>query len=359
MKSNSNISKYYQMYKKLFQIVFWCMWLLLPIMTLNYDRGLPWKFILTSTLLVPLFYINSSFLFPSKFNRKTSTRYIINLFGVALLFYIILVLLEYLTTPAPPKDLMNLPLFEDDPNRDVDRPRRGMYRVLLKPIFSLLFMVLISTLYALVDYFFKEEQNKEDKKKERLESELSFLRSQVSPHFLLNTLNSVLYLVRTKSEKAEELVLKLSDIIKYMIYECNNKEVPLSSEIQYLKNYIELQTVRFGEDVKITFHCDGDFSGYKIEPMLMVPYVENAFKHGTAAIVNPEIIVMIRMVGDCLELNVKNKYYTPIKQLNETGGIGKENVKRRLQLLYSDAHQLKQWVEDDWYMVQLKLTLLR
>ena len=365
MMLNNNTSKVYQLYKLLFQIVFWCMWILLPVSMFYYvlgHQGIPWKLIFSCALLIPLFYLNCSFLIPNVFEKKGIGKYILSLILVVLVFYLMSVFIEFKIGPGTIDAISNPNNIDGMPHPSQGRGIRGelsSFRAWTKPLLPLAFIVLISTVYGLIDYFVREEQKKKDEKKERMESELSFLRSQVSPHFLLNTLNSVLYLVRTKSDKAEELVLKLSDIIKYMIYDCNNNEVPLNSEVQYLKNYIELQTVRFGQDVKIVYQCEGDFTPYMIEPMLMVPYVENAFKHGTAAISDPEINVVISMEANVLKLDVKNKYQKVIERQEATGGIGLENVKRRLELLYPNSHKLEQGIEKDWYVVHLELKLNR
>lgn len=174
---------------------------------------------------------------------------------------------------------------------------------------------------------------------ENLKTELSFLRSQISPHFLSNVMNSIVSLSRKKSDLLEPVVIKLSGLLRYMLYESDEKKVTIEKELEYLNSYIDLQTLRFGEEVKVVFDLDLDRTDFYIEPMLFIPFVENAFKHGVTMLVYPEIRIKLSAKNKILEFVVFNKYTKQSEDSKDKdSGIGLSNVKRRLKLLYPNHH---------------------
>ncbi len=142
------------------------------------------------------------------------------------------------------------------------------------------FVVFISIPLRLVNSWFKRMELEQEIKTQNLEAELRFLKAQVNPHFLFNALNNIYALSFIQSEKAPEMILKLSDMMSYMLYDCKSEEVPLTSEISYLQNYIDLQQLKKEGELNVTFDLEGDQSGLMIKPMLLIPFFENAFKHG-------------------------------------------------------------------------------
>jgi LytS/YehU family sensor histidine kinase len=138
----------------------------------------------------------------------------------------------------------------------------------------------------------REEKIKSDLENERLKSELSFLRSQISPHFMFNLLNSMVSLARKKSDLLEPMLIKMSEILRYMLYEKDDSKIPIEKEHAYLNNYIDLQILRFGKKVKVNFESNLENTSLLIEPMLLIPFVENAFKHGTGMIKEPTIDII-------------------------------------------------------------------
>jgi LytS/YehU family sensor histidine kinase len=188
----------------------------------------------------------------------------------------------------------------------------------------------------------KEDEQVKEQENERLKSELSFLRSQISPHFMFNVLNSVVSLSRRKPEMVEPVVVKLSELMRYMIYETNDSIVPISKELVYLESYIDLQKIRFGDDIQIDFKHELGPKSSHIEPMLLIPFVENAFKHGVGFIENPTIDIELKDSTSELFFRVANKKGTAMNETkDESSGIGLTNVKRRLELLYPTNHQLE------------------
>jgi len=193
---------------------------------------------------------------------------------------------------------------------------------------------------------------------EETDAELSYLKSQINPHFLFNTLNLIYSLTIKKSEQASEAVVKLANMMRYVLYESNKNFVPLQNEISYIKNYIELQQSRFGDLINVSFNITGNTSSNKkIAPLILIPFVENAFKHGVNAEENSDIKIHIEITQHELTLGVFNKKVKPVTMNNNEGGVGIINTKSRLQLLYAGNYELN--IEDDEkdFYVYLKLHL--
>jgi two-component system, LytTR family, sensor kinase len=189
-----------------------------------------------------------------------------------------------------------------------------------------------------------------------LKSELSFLRSQISPHFIFNVLNSIISLSRRKPERVEPVVVKLSELMRYMLYESDDAKVIIEREVEYLRAYIDLQQLRFGDDVDIKFTSKILDQSQTIEPMLLIPFVENAFKHGVGMIQNPTIEINLQTENKRLVFEVKNKVNRQSKEVKDSAsGIGLNNVKRRLELLYPENHQLMIKDEGDFYVIHLDI----
>lgn len=193
-----------------------------------------------------------------------------------------------------------------------------------------------------------------DKEKQFLETELNFLKSQIQPHFFFNTLNNLYSLTLQKSDKAPEVVLKLSELMSYMLYESNTPTVGLPEEINYLRNYIDLEKLRFGNRLVIDFEVCGDPDGLRIPPLLLILFVENSFKHGVRNnIGKTEINACLKIEKDFISFRIENP--VSISDLPSSGGIGLKNVKRRLELLYGDRYELDSIVNAGRYTAILKL----
>jgi LytS/YehU family sensor histidine kinase len=215
----------------------------------------------------------------------------------------------------------------------------------------------VSTAYKTIYDRIRSDAIAEEKQKENLKTELSFLRSQISPHFLFNVLNNIVSLVRLKSDELEPTVLKLSSLLQYMLYDTDEEKVALADEAQYLQSYIDLQQQRFGAKVKITASLNVNGSTHSIEPMLLIPFVENAFKHGIGLIDKPEIKIELNTTENLLYFFVQNKYNPANVVKDKTSGIGLANVQRRLALLYGKDYHLTIKAEDNIYAVSLQIKL--
>jgi len=222
--------------------------------------------------------------------------------------------------------------------------------------------VLVSAFVALLR-FFSEWQNLEEQRKElkneKLDAELKFLKSQVNPHFLFNTLNNLYSLAYSQSPKTTEVISRLSQMMRYMVYDSNHDLVPLEKEIDYMQNYISLEKLRMNEVIPITFEIEGDPIQKKIAPLLLIPFLENAFKHGVSNS-NPNSWVKAKLntQGQHLHFEVTNS------RLNHQGtagatnsGIGLENVKKRLELKYQGLYHLKIDASDTQFSAILDIQL--
>jgi len=204
----------------------------------------------------------------------------------------------------------------------------------------------------------KTDRLAKEKENENLKTELSFLRSQVSPHFMFNVLNNMVALARKKSEVLEPSLIKLSSLLRYMLYETDVDKVALEKEIDYLQSYIDLQKQRFGDKVKVNVSLEVEDDRYMIEPMLLIPFVENAFKHGTGLIREAQIDIQLRAKGKQLYFTVRNRFDPASKEIKDkTSGIGLPNVRRRLNLLYGGDHSLVNTVEADCFIISLQINL--
>jgi two-component system LytT family sensor kinase len=187
-------------------------------------------------------------------------------------------------------------------------------------------------------------------------SELALLRSQVNPHFLFNTLNNIYSLVCKKSPDAPEAIMKLSSIMRYMLYDANTDKVLLEKEIEYLESFIELQKLRIRHDNFVELRIEGDVNNKIIAPMLLIPFVENAFKHGDKAVNSPGIRIYLvvsphKLVFEIIN-HVKKNFFG---QKDKIGGIGLQNIKRRLEILYPGKYTLETTQENDLYRVNLSI----
>ncbi|WP_235151745.1 sensor histidine kinase [Dyadobacter sp. CY345] len=203
--------------------------------------------------------------------------------------------------------------------------------------------------------------------RDNLALELDFLKSQINPHFLFNTLNSIYTRTVDVDEQASDLVLKLSDLMRYSLYGVNEEKVPLKEELEYIENYLELEKYRHPQNlVEISFAMDGDVAGLKIAPLLLISFVENAFKHGVNLSRKSSYVYVSAVIeDDILYFTVQNslpdrvKSFTVGASIKKSGGIGLVNTRKRLNLLYSSRHDLNIRHTADEYEVMMGIRLDR
>ncbi len=235
--------------------------------------------------------------------------------------------------------------------------------------FPLLFVGALSLAWYLVRDQRQSEERRRLRETENLRNELAFLRSQISPHFLFNVLNSTVALARKRSDRLEAALLRLSSLLRYMLYESDDDRVGLDREVEYLRAYIDLQLLRFGDGVTVSLDVptNEQLAAHAIAPMLLIPFLENAFKHGVGLVPDPVIEVSLRLAPPHLHFQVRNRFVrtsalNDAESLEKDSGIGLANVTRRLELLYQNTHTLsaqptKDGSNGEWFEVRLRLPL--
>lgn len=220
-----------------------------------------------------------------------------------------------------------------------------------------LFIVVFVGMLKFVEDWFELEAKKKAIENEKLTAELRFLKAQVNPHFLFNTLNNLYYLATVNSPKTPEVIDKLSQMMRYMLYDSNHPKIAISKEIDYMKNYIDLEALRLDNKIPINFEISGDLDGKQIVPLIMITFLENAFKHGVSNnSKNAFVNISLKVNGDKFEYVVVNN---KIQSKNEIAksGIGLQNVRRRLDLSYPNNYELKIVEDEHTYKVTLTISL--
>lgn len=298
--------------------------------------------LLTNLLMIPIFYVNLYLFFPKLVLKKKYGLFALSQIGLLCSVYLFKELVFFLLA-------------------DTHARHFGPKWFDIFPTFTYLLVSLAAITLALIRENMRKEREQQERENETLKSELTFLRWQISPHFLFNVLNSFVALTRKgQTEKLESLLIRLSTLIRYMLYESDGEKIPIQKEAEYLLSYIELQGVRTGDSVDIEVDIDiPEDKNYSIEPMLLIPFVENAFKHGVGLVRSPYIKVKLNLNGSKLFFVVMNKKPEGVEDVKDkTSGIGILNVKRRLELLYPGKHILKINDLEDSYYIALQIELL-
>jgi two-component system, LytTR family, sensor histidine kinase AlgZ len=224
---------------------------------------------------------------------------------------------------------------------------------------STFFIVIFVAMLRFAKDWFELQAHTRAIENERLSAELNFLKAQVNPHFLFNTLNNLYYLAFTQSPNTTEVIEKLSHMMRYMIYDSNHNRVLLQKEIDYMQNYISLERLRLNNQIPISLQVEGNPDGVFIAPLILSTFLENAFKHGVSNN-NPQawVNIHIRIQGPACTFTVENSKLPHQPAPLEKSGIGLLNVRRRLELSYPHQHELQVQDEADRYCVQLKLNLI-
>ncbi len=231
-----------------------------------------------------------------------------------------------------------------------------------RPIAPVLFFLLVafsgSTSIRLnADRVKSNEQRKIDEY-ESLKSELSLLRSQITPHFMFNVLNTLTSLARKKSNDLEDVIIRISNLMRYMLYNTHEKKITLAKEIDFLNSYLSIQKLRFGDSINVSFKSTISDPNYLVESMLLLPLIENAFKHGAGTVDNPSIIIKLLAKNGTLEFEIRNSFNPDQLTIKEFSGIGNKNVQKRLSHLYKNKHEFSSFTKDDTFTAKLNLILV-
>lgn len=294
--------------------------------------------ILTSAVMMAFFYYNLNRLTPALLMQQQQQRFVLTLLG-ALAAVVLVKLACFVGFPPTPRH---------------GRPR-PFWPGALSTTFTFCFITMLSSLMALIRHQNKLRDQQQQMALGKVSAELAMLKLQVSPHFLFNTLNNIRWLARQKADQTEAAVVKLSQLLRYMLYQAQRDHVPLTQEIEQLNHYIDLQRMRLSDRQTVDFSVTGPVAGLTIEPLLFIPFVENAFKYGLHGQERSHIHIGLRVEGDQLTFEVDNPVFGQSSTSAEESGIGIVNVAQRLALHYPDRHTLHHGEEAGRYWVKLTL----
>ena len=226
-----------------------------------------------------------------------------------------------------------------------------------RTVFSFFMICGLAVSVKLLKKWYQENSRNQRMEKEKLAMELDMLKAQVHPHFLFNTLNNLYALTLSKSDKAPLAVSNLADLLRYMLYECDEREVPLEKEITVLNKYMELEKLRYGNRIELSFSCTGDIRRLRIAPLILLPFVENSFKHGVSEQLEQcWVNLHLHADGDSFSFNLSNSCSNePVQRA--AGGIGLQNIRKRLDLMYPGKYTLTINEEPEIYAVKLQMKL--
>jgi sensor histidine kinase YesM len=360
--------KIFERYSILLHVIGWIVFITIPLLTLPVSNifsspnfsifVLPQ--ILSSLLLIVVFYLNLNYFTPNQLITKNTKAFVLCLLaGFIVAVVLNTVVFEIIVKPQFGKFPMNnMPPLPFQGQRPPRPPIFFSFRFFATTT-SYVLVIFASSILALVRERIRSKEEKQQIILEKTAAELAVLKLQVSPHFLFNTLNNIRWLARQKSEQTEDAVVKLSQLLRYMIYQTSSDKVPLEQEIEHLHHYIDLQRMRLTDKNVVKFACEGNVKYISIEPLLFIPFVENAFKYGLHNKQQTLIEIGLVVEGKELKFYAENDVFegnTP--QENSDSGIGIQNVERRLALHYPASHELRISNNKDKFRVDLKIDLL-
>jgi two-component system, LytTR family, sensor kinase len=288
-----------------------------------------------------IYYTNSEYLIPKYLIPNVLWKYLFTLLGTVVIL-------------TPIKNFILFQKFHNYPDdQDFLIQNQGYYFLLA------LMAAGISTIIKITSDWVKQTRTNRELETRTMQSELNFLKSQINPHFLFNTLNSLYALTLRKSDDAPDVVVKLSEMMRYMLYECNEPQVYLDKEITYIRNYLDLERLRH-KKLDIQFEVVGEAGDLRIAPLIFIAFIENAFKHGASNAISAGFVhIHMHIERNEVNLYVENSKSEkmPAIEHKRSGGIGLVNVRRRLAILYSEDNHLDIYDKPNTYGVNLWIKL--
>ncbi|MEI6946879.1 histidine kinase [Paraflavisolibacter sp. H34] len=257
--------------------------------------------------------------------------------------------------PVRPFDPLGGRGFPPDGTSLLGVPLRVFFMLLRNALSSFLMLLFISCFLHVFFSLVRTQNEKKALENAHLHAEINLLRSQIHPHFLFNTLNSIYAQAVSRPEQAQQSILKLSEILRYMLYETSSEKISLEKDVQYLSSYIDLQRMRLSQKITIHYTVRGGLKGLTIAPLLLITFVENAFKHGISYSPPSTISIHLEVVDNALTLLVRNPVVGG--HISEPGGMGLQNARRRLELLYPRQYWLEIEENKNQFVVNLKILL--
>ena len=285
---------------------------------------------LTVACIVPFYAFHLAYLVPAlMLHRGRYGTYFLTLIPTYGVFWLLVKGMAYLLSLT---EMPNLPFGRPIENQTF--PGGGI-------LFPYLIIFAIGIMFEVVMESERRKRREVQARKEKTQTELAFLKAQINPHFLFNSLNTIYGLALTKDDQTEEAVVLLSDLMRYMLYESDTDQMPLTREVEFLEKYIALHRMRLStkKNISIQFHVEGCVESVKVEPLLLAPFVENAFKHGISYREESWVRIHLSVTRDRVVFAVENSRHPGGKKV-ESSGIGLANTKQRLQMLYPNRHTL-------------------
>ncbi|HSF52412.1 MAG TPA: histidine kinase [Algoriphagus sp.] len=312
-----------------------------------------WKQVFLVVLLISVFYTNAAIIVPKILLRGKNYLYLLVIILGAVFFYGFVIYFEqFINYGEKMHEVFN-------PGKPYQPHGK---RWLPGDVFHLMLYVIsigLSTSLALVQKWQKDESMRRELDRQRINTELSYLKAQINPHFFFNTLNNIYALTNLDVKKAQEALLKLSRMMRYVLYENQKNETLLSKEVKFIEDYIELMKMRMTEKVKLKIEIEEPKEDLVIAPMLLLPFLENCFKHGVSSQHESEILIKLEVMGDTLFFETKNHIFpiNPDSPEAKENGIGLTNTQRRLSLLYPNKHRLKFGKDESSHQYSVNLTI--
>jgi two-component system, LytTR family, sensor kinase len=316
-------------------------------------------FICINAFLFGFYYLNTLVLIPKLFKPR---KWLLYTASIVVCFFLFMFAPKPIANAiAEPEDATaffksrNLP--EPSPEAEKRFNKRRNITHYPSSYFAFVLVFAVGLAASSIQEWIKSEDAKKEMEHEKVNTELSLLKSQINPHFFFNTLNNIYSLAIVKSDETASSILKLSAIMRYVLTETDQKYVSLANEIDFLQNYINLQSVRLTDKVKLTVNVNGDIENKQVAPLLFIPFVENAFKYGVSTVESSEITIRLNSTATTVQFFVQNHIVKGTKQSTVNTGIGIVNVKRRLELLYPGKHVLSIDDKNNLYTVNLEIEL--
>ena len=307
--------------------------------------------ICNNLFLVFFYYLNTLVLIPKLLMKEKWLIYTVTIFCFLVMY---LYVPKYIATWIAPPEIRNFP--SNLPGKS--RPRTGSNRRSFVDFFNIAIFLLVFTVgtcISVIQRWLQTEETRKETESQKLQTELSFLKSQINPHFFFNTLNNIYSLAVVRSEKTAPAVMKLSSIMRYILTETTQEHVALHNEVDFIKNYIELQQVRLTEKTTVAFSSVGLIDEKLVAPLVFIPFVENAFKYGISTKSVSHIEIKIEALANSIRFFSSNFIVPSENNMMENTGIGINNVKRRLALMYPDKYTLTNEIKDNFYLVHLEI----
>ncbi|MGF1638330.1 MAG: sensor histidine kinase [Cyclobacteriaceae bacterium] len=305
-------------------------------------------------------YLNTELLMPTFFLKKRYPEYIFLVLIIFIALFFVYDFIDQQTIPGRKENILKKFQEGNHQRNESGFMSRFIYlyfRVIMNIVLTTA-IYLLSTAYIMISEAGRREKEAAILKGEKLHSELKFLKSQINPHFLFNALNNIYALTVIKSDAAPEVILKLSDMLRYIIYDCNEDKVPLKKEITYIKNYIDLQKLKEEHQGNIQVDFSNVNSNQMVAPLLFIPFIENSFKHSKIEDQeNGWIKIKLETNDQWLAFEAENSIPNSPHAKDAQGGIGLENVQKRLSLLYAGKHELNIRQSSKEFSVKLKILL--